>query len=130
MESRLTAILRHATADGRSHHDWLLAAPNTANPTTALAECWRCPASIVTMPIDARMTLEALSPHRGAYLALDAPIDLSGGRGRVEPVARGLVEEVATGGPAATRRFTLRFHGHPAILVQLEGLLLTRVRAF
>ena len=84
-----TAILRHTTTDGRHHFDWLLAGAAIVQPDARETLCWRCPSLLTAMNVRDHMVVEAISKHRGFYLTLQSARELDGGRGRVEPIARG-----------------------------------------
>ena len=140
-----TAILRHTTTDGRHHFDWLLAGAAIVQPDARETLCWRCPRLLTAMNVRDHMVVEAISKHRGFYLTLQSARELDGGRGRVEPIARGWAHElhekcnphenrVAQHMPATSadetvkcRTFILRFEGTPPLRVILQGDLLTRV---
>ena len=140
-----TAILRHTTTDGRHHFDWLLAEEAIVQPDARETLCWRCPSLLTAMNVHDHMVIEAIAKHRGLYLTLQSARELDGGRGRVEPIARGWAHELfknrhaqknrdAQHMPATSadetvkcRTFILRFEGTPPLCVTLQGDLLTRV---
>ena len=128
MEPLRTAILRHTTADGRHHFDWLLAGGKLVDAEAGEAHCWRCPALLTQLKLDEHMSVEALPMHRGLYLSLDAPRQLDQDRGWVEPVARGWAGEETQSAPSTCRKFVLRFENTEPLFVKLEGDRLTRVR--
>ena len=82
------AILRHTLPDGSMHHDLLLA-PGEVPDDDRAVPTWRCPADPLALAPDEGMAIEALPPHRGLYLRLQATRQLDAGRGRVDPVHRG-----------------------------------------
>ncbi len=140
-----TAILRHTTTDGRHHFDWLLAGEAIVQPDARETLCWRCPSLLTAMNVHDHMVVEAIAKHRGLYLTLQSARELDGGRGIVEPIARGWAHELhekcnpqenrAAQHMTATsaddtmkcRTFILRFEGTPQLCVTLKGNLLTRV---
>ena len=146
-----TAILRHTTTDGRQHFDWLLAQTEIVLADARETLCWRCPRLLTAMNVNERMVVQATDNHRGLYLSLDGARELSGERGRVEPVARGWAQELQewqatdhaatarTAAPCAMttpnerarcRYFILRFEGAAPLCVTLAGDRLTRVAHF
>ena len=146
-----TAILRHTTTDGRQHFDWLLAQTEIVLADARETLCWRCPRPLTEMNVNEEMVVQAIQKHRGLYLSLDGACELSGERGRVEPVARGWAQELQewqardhaatarTAAPCAMtapnerarcRYFILRFEGAPPLCVTLAGDRLTRVAHF
>lgn len=145
MKPLQTAILRHTTIDGCHHFDWLLAESAIVQPDARETLCWRCPSLLTAMNVHDHMVVEAISKHRGLYLTLQSARELDGGRGIVEPIARGWAHELhenchahetrAAQHMTATslndtmkcRTFILRFEGTPPLRVTLKGDLLTRV---
>ncbi len=82
------AVIGHDAPDG-AHFDLLLATRTPSGPDDRACSTWRCAADPSSLaPADA-CAAEAIDDHRAAYLSLAAPRDLSGGRGRVRPVAVG-----------------------------------------
>ena len=103
------------------------------------------------MAVRENMIVQALCKHRGLYLTLKGAHELDGGRGTVEPVARGWAQELQTemntaetnlAAPHTTtgkmelttstqiikeRMFVLRFEHTPTLFVSLQGDRLTRV---
>ena len=73
-------LLRHDTADGRSHYDWLID-PGDGGRLISFRLDERLDA------IDGRVEADRMVDHRRLYLAYEG--EISGGRGRVEQVARG-----------------------------------------
>ena len=146
-----TAILRHTTTDGLHHFDWLLAGSQIVLPEARETLCWRCPRLLTAMAVREHMIVQALCNHRGLYLTLNSAHELDGGRGTVEPVARGWAQELQTemntaetnlAAPHTTtgkmelttptqiikeRMFVLRFEHTPTLFVSLQGNRLTRV---
>lgn len=145
MKPLQTAILRHTTTDGRHHFDWLLAGAAIVQADARETLCWRCPSLLTAMNVHDHMVVEAIAKHRGFYLTLQSARELDGGRGRVEPIARGWAHElhenehahenrVTQDMPATSaddtmkcRTFILRFEGTPPMCVTVQGDLLTRV---
>ncbi|MEI6023748.1 MAG: hypothetical protein WCP80_04055 [Phycisphaerales bacterium] len=145
MKPLQTAILRHTTTDGRHHFDWLLAGSVIVQPDARETLCWRCPSLLTAMDVHDHMIIEAISKHRGFYLTLQSARELDGGRGRVEPIARGWAHELHENDHAHENRsgqhrtatsaddtmkcrtFILHFEGTPPLCVTLQGDLLTRV---
>ena len=146
-----TAILRHTTTDGLHHFDWRLAGSQIVLPEARETLCWRCPRLLTAMAVREHMIVQALCNHRGLYLTLNSAHELDGGRGTVEPVARGWAQELQTemntaetnlAAPHTTtgkmelttptqiikeRMFVLRFEHTPTLFVSLQGDRLTRV---
>ena len=140
-----TAILRHTTTDGRHHFDWLLAGAAIVQPDARETLCWRCPSLLTAMNVHDHMVIEAIAKHRGLYLTVQSARELDGGRGIVEPIARGWAHElhekcdpqenraaqhmtaISADDTMKCRTFILRFEGTPPLCVTLQGDLLTRV---
>ena len=143
-----TAILRHMTTDGLHHFDWLLAGSVTVRPEARETLCWRCPRLLTKLNMNERMVIEALPKHRGLYLTLNGARELDGGRGTVEPIARGWAQELQEQNHASTktvaqhtpltasyetamrRHFILRFEHADPMCVTLQDNQLTRVEHF
>ena len=85
---RPAAVIRHEAADG-AHFDLLLARRDPEGPDDRACATWRAAADPAAMAVDAATAIEAIADHRAQYLRLEAASELSGGRGRVCPVARG-----------------------------------------
>lgn len=79
-----TVILRHDLPDGSGHFDWMFALDDP--PASRLAT-WRCAVRPDESEVGAVVPMEALAPHRTAYLTFEGPLD--GGRGSVRRVAAG-----------------------------------------
>ena len=56
--------------------------------------CWRCPSLLTAMNVHDHMVVEAIAKHRGLYLTLQSAREMEGGRGIVEPIARGWAHEL------------------------------------
>jgi hypothetical protein len=85
---RPAAVIRHETAGG-AHFDLLLARREPAGPDDRACATWRTAHDPAAMAVDARTPVEPIDDHRAHYLRLAAAAELSGGRGRVHPVAHG-----------------------------------------
>ena len=143
-----TAILRHTTADGQHHFDWLLAQTEIVLADAREILCWRCPRLLTAMIVNERMIVQAIGKHRGVYVMMDVAHELDGDRGTVETVARGWAQELhdlpalehsATAQPATSRdmtilhetprcrHFILRFANTAPLCVTLQSDQLTRL---
>lgn len=85
---RPAAVIRHETAGG-AHFDLLLARREPAGPDDRACATWRTAHDPAAMAVDDRTPVEPIDDHRAHYLRLAASAELSGGRGRVHPVAHG-----------------------------------------
>ena len=84
------AVLRHTTAAGSSHYDWLLDEGNgEGQPDTRRVRAFRCGVQPGELASGERLSVEPLPLHRFLYLSITAPTTLSGDRGVVETVCRG-----------------------------------------
>jgi len=82
------ALLRHKTAPGELHFDWLLAPDDAEHePDDRVLRCFRVPGRIDTLEPGAAFEAEQIGDHRWRYLTYEG--DLTGGRGAVERVAAG-----------------------------------------
>lgn len=99
--SRPTVQLRHDLPDGTHHVDWLVARDGDG---TAPLLSFRLPDRLDRLPPGATMTAEAIADHRPLYLDYEG--EISGGRGRVARLARGVV--TAWAGDGATVRWHAR----------------------
>jgi hypothetical protein len=82
------AVVEHDAPGGR-HFDLLLAEREPAGPDDRACATWRCAADPSGFGGGGRCACERIDDHRAAYLALEGPRELSGGRGAVRPVAVG-----------------------------------------
>jgi hypothetical protein len=83
-------LIRHECGDA-SHWDWMLAPAHGAPDDDALVlESWRVAMPLHRDPPTDPIDIERGPLHRAAYLKLIGPRTLSGDRGHVMPVARGL----------------------------------------
>lgn len=85
---RPAAVIRHETAGG-AHFDLLLARREPAGPDDRACATWRTAHDPAAMAVGAETSIEPIDDHRARYLRLADASELSGGRGRVHPVARG-----------------------------------------
>jgi len=83
-----TALLMHQTPAGR-HHDWLVGTPDYHSDPQARLWTARIMQPSRLWRSLGRFDLTPLAPHRRAYLDYQGPI--SGGRGTVQRVDRGVV---------------------------------------
>lgn len=83
-------LIRHECG-AQSHWDWMLCpADAPSNPDSCVLESWRAWAPLHRGVPLGGLDIEQSAPHRLGYLKLDAPKELSDGRGRVETAACGL----------------------------------------
>ena len=87
--TRPTVLLRHAQRPN-THLDWMIDLPGTPGLAT-----FRCGVAWPDWARAGRVTLDALPPHRRAWLDRQGPA--SGGRGRVTRLGRGVAEVAAIG---------------------------------
>ncbi len=85
-------LLAHTVA-AAMHLDFLVAAradADGADPDARIARAWRLPCEAFSEGALAAGEFDALElpPHRAFYLTLAEPVELSGGRGLVEPTTR------------------------------------------
>lgn len=89
------AVVRHVGIGGGDesgdHLDLFVGPLSAASPEVRSVRCWRLPLAAWGAEGLAvgRFAAEEIALHRAEYLELTAPRELSGGRGRVEPLARG-----------------------------------------
>jgi len=82
------AVIEHDAPGGR-HFDLLLAVREPAGPDDRACATWRCGADPSALMAGGSCASEPIDDHRAAYLSLEGPCELSGGRGSVRPAARG-----------------------------------------
>lgn len=97
-----TVLLRHVLPDGSEHVDWMIA--HTAESGAALIS-FRLPAPLHTMREGEELPAESIGDHRAAYLDYEGPV--SGGRGHVERLARGMVINARESRPGGGMRLEL-----------------------
>ena len=89
-----TSLLNHLPEPAQgleAHFDWLLeTAPS--DPSQRAVPTWRVGKRIDQMAPGAKSTLQRIGLHRGAWLELEEPTELSGGRGRVLPCNQGRIQ--------------------------------------
>lgn len=85
---RRAAVVHHETAGG-AHHDLLLARREPEGPDDRACATWRAAHDPAAMAVGAATAIEPVPDHRAHYLCLPGDAELSGGRGRVRPVASG-----------------------------------------
>ena len=78
-----TVLLRHETPCG-THHDWMLAEPNTWHQQDARLWTGRVQTDSRDWASTGAWTVDEIEPHRRHYLTYEGPI--SGGRGHVARV--------------------------------------------
>ncbi|MFO0962743.1 MAG: hypothetical protein U0625_07520 [Phycisphaerales bacterium] len=108
------AVLRHTLADGSAHFDLLLARRTADDPDARIAATWRCEADPSTLAPGASCACTAIHDHRALYLTLAQARELDGGRGRVEPVARGAWTPDGAG-------FVVRWHAGDATRLRIDA---------
>lgn len=86
---RPAALLLHSVPGHPSHFDLLLSLVEHPAPEDRCALGWRATTAIHALLPDHGAPLEPAACHRGLYLSLEAPRDLEGDRGRVEPLVHG-----------------------------------------
>lgn len=107
------AVARHERAPDGDHLDLFVGPAEPCDPDARVVRCWRLPLSAWSAEGLAcgRFAAREIAPHRAEYLWLAEARDLSDGRGRVEPLARGAGLASSGGGLLAVvalgRRITL-----------------------
>lgn len=98
------AVALHLGARGGDHLDLFVGPVGEADPDARVARCWRLPIEAWRAEglANGRFAAMEIELHRAAYLSIAEPRELSGGRGRVEPLARGAAE-VTVGMPLVVR---------------------------
>lgn len=85
-----TKLLRHTPPGEASHFDWLVVLDGSVPaPEERAVPCVRLSKRLDLAEAGDLLEGVRLAPHRGHYLRLDAPCELSGGRGLVEPIRGG-----------------------------------------
>lgn len=82
------AVIEHDAPGGR-HFDLLLAVREPAGPDDRACATWRCGTDPSALMAGGSCACESIDDHRAAYLTLEGPRELPGGRGSVRPAARG-----------------------------------------
>lgn len=111
---RPAAVVRHETAGG-AHFDLLLARREPEGPDDRACATWRAAHDPASMPVHSATAIESVADHRAHYLGLAGPSELSGGRGRVRPVACG------TWRPGADGTVEVRWDGGTAACYRLDA---------
>lgn len=120
---RPAAVVHHAT-DAGAHFDLLLARREPSGPDDHACATWRAAHDPSVLPIGGATTLEPIADHRAHYLGLAGHSELSGGRGRVLPVARGAWRPGMDGAvevrwdEGTTARYRLDAAGAPAAMLR------------
>lgn len=85
------AVARHSGARDGDHLDLFVGPVGDAGPDARVARCWRLPLEAWRAEglAEGRFAATEIALHRAEYLSIAAPRELSDGRGRVEPLARG-----------------------------------------
>lgn len=92
MPSRI-ALLLHALRDGSSHVDLLIEREGPPCPDDlAGVPTWRCASRPDQAASPTTVRVERIGEHRGVYLHLEGPRELSADRGSVTPLRRGRAE--------------------------------------
>ncbi len=112
------ALAVHAAGSVPDHLDLFIGPEASPDPDARVAHAYRLPLEARAAGSIREGTYEAmeLEPHRAEYLALAAPRELSGGRGRVEPVF-----SAAARGSIGAGRFELRIGAAPAAPLRIRG---------
>lgn len=111
-------LIRHECG-AQSHWDWMLCPSGApSDPQARALVSWRAWSPIHESVPESGIDIEEAPAHRVAYLALAGAHELSGGRGRVEPVARGLW---APAQPGRESPMELRWEGGWTGLIALEA---------
>ncbi|MBL9150096.1 MAG: hypothetical protein JNM94_15520 [Phycisphaerae bacterium] len=95
---RPVAILLHRLSDGSEHVDLFIGpvdGRNVKDDERAVLS-WRCATRPDALPIGGVTAIERIADHRGRYLRLTTPTDLSDNRGHVTPLRRGVGRGAAT----------------------------------
>ncbi|MBX3356239.1 MAG: hypothetical protein KF724_11155 [Phycisphaeraceae bacterium] len=87
--SRPSALLRHDVPGIGSHFDLLLGLEAHPAPGDPCAMAWRSTVNLHDLAPGECVELTPILRHRGLYLELTEPIELSEGRGTVHPIAHG-----------------------------------------
>ena len=98
------AVALHLGARGGDHLDLFVGPVGEGDSDVRVARCWRLPLEAWRAEglANGRFAATEIELHRAAYLSIAEPRELSGGRGRVEPLARGAAE-VTVGMPFIVR---------------------------
>ncbi len=96
------ALVRHDTTDGSFHYDWFLAGESVARTL-------RSDERLDQLSGAAETQLVAVADHRLLYLHLAEPVELSGGRGIVTPIAQGSWRAVSTQGGSKDELIEVRW---------------------
>jgi hypothetical protein len=120
---RPAAVIRHETAGG-AHFDLLLARREPEGPDDRACATWRAARDPAALAVGAETPVEPIADHRAHYLGLAGHSELSGGRGRVLPVARGAWRPGMDGAvevrwdEGTTARYRLDAAGAPAAMLR------------
>lgn len=103
------AVALHLGARGGDHLDLFVGPVGEGDSDVRVARCWRLPIEAWRAEglANGRFAATEIELHRAAYLSIVEPRELSGGRGRVEPLARGAAE-VTVGMPLIVRWGAIR----------------------
>lgn len=103
------AVALHLGARGGDHLDLFVGPVGEGDSDVRVARCWRLPLEAWRAEglANGRFAATEIELHRAAYLSIAEPRELSGGRGRVEPLARGAAE-VTVGMPFIVRWGAIR----------------------
>jgi len=103
------AVALHLGARGGDHLDLFVGPVGEGDSHVRVARCWRLPLEAWRAEglANGRFAATEIELHRAAYLSIAEPRELSGGRGRVEPLARGAAE-VTVGMPFIVRWGAIR----------------------
>ena len=105
------AVARHTGARDGDHLDFFVGPVGDAGPDARVARCWRLPLEAWRAEglAEGRFAATEIALHRAEYLSIAAPRELSDGRGRIEPLARG--RACATVGASRGSTLTVRWTG-------------------
>jgi len=98
------AVARHTGARDGDHLDFFVGPVGDAGSDAPVARCWRLPLEAWRAEglAEGRFAAREIALHRAEYLSIATPRELSDGRGRVEPLARGHAVAIVGASPGST----------------------------